>query len=871
MTPEARRTEALLEHADWIRRLARALVRDPGRAEDVAQQAMVAAWKHAPLDERGLRGWLTQVVRNFARVEARSQERRARHEGGAARPESQPSAHEVVERVHVQRELVAAVLELDEPYRTVLLLRFYEGQPPRTIAKELGRPIASVRSQLARGLALLRARLDASHGDRSSWALMLVPLVRPGKLLTLPLAGAIVMNAKIQVAVALAVVGAAALVLTLSRGGPELPQPELARAASPSAASTLESQVQPRIENGATPETARAEVERTRPATSPAPETPAPTLVKGHVLSSDGQPLAGVHVEVGPGATPGVPLSASGSAKSEKSSGAALVDIGATSASDGSFELDAQGRTGRVRAADARYGTVFAGVLERTTREVQVVVAPRCALGGHVFDAQGQPLEGARVRLWPSPGVRTRFAQSLDQAESVDFHATSDAQGGFRLESLPLFDGMWVACEQSGYVEWSARLVDVVSEDLAITLSRVGSTERAVRGRVVDARGHAVAGALVALGLDTTSSDEKGGFALKLDDPHSATRGWKQKPAELRAAKAGFLPAELHAELKEDEPHWPDFVVLKLGGTPLSIAGRVLGADGQPREGALVWVSNTTTLGYGEQYLLQVESLLGGSEESWARVKSDAQGRFEIRGLLDKPYTVVALDPHSLRRTIAREVAAGSRSVELAFRDDGVYPRLAGRVVDAQGHGIANVQVKLEANVFEARAGTYRILSQVFPLEGPLTDAEGRFELLDVPLEGVGLSFSSDTIIPRGIGSSGYAEDGTSTASLADFVGSHPESLEVAVERRAHVQLELVDASGKPVFKLLDEKEKPLEMSVFMGTSCFFFQEVPCVEGRSHVVSTSERARWLVLSRDGKETQRVPIAPVPGETLHVKL
>jgi len=849
MSPEARRTEALLEHAAWIRELARALVRDPGRAEDIAQQTLVAAWKHAPLDERGLRGWLTQVLRNFARVEARSERRRDRHETGAARPEAQPSTHEVIERVHVQRELVAAVLELDEPYRTVLLLRFYEGKPPRAIARELGRPIASVRSQLARGLALLRARLDQSHGDRSSWALMLAPLVRPGKLLTLPLAGAIVMNAKIQIAAALAVVGAAALILTLSRGGPEQPNPELARAATPSAEHALESQAQPRIETGAGAESARAEVERAQSAPVPVAAAPATSLVKGHVLGSDGQPLAGVEVEVS----------------------ASKPALRAQSGADGTFELEAQGKTGRVRTADPRYETVFAGVLERGTRELQVVVAPRCALAGRVLDAKGQPLAGARVRAWPTTSVRTRFAQSLDQAENVDFHALSDEQGRFRIESLPLFDGMQVACELSGFEDWSARLVDVASEDLTITLSRVGAAERAVRGRVVDPQGHAVAGALVALGLVTTSSDELGTFALKLDDPQSMSPGSRRKPEELRAAKAGFLPAELRAELVEGEPRWPDYVVLKLGGTPLTIRGRVLGSDGAAREGALVWVTNTTTLGYGPDELLQIESLLAGSNESWTRVTSDASGRFEIGGLLDHAYSVVALDPHSLRRAIATDVPAGSSSVELGLREDGVYPHLAGRVFDANGKPVANVQVKLEAHVFEARSGPTLIMWRSFPVAGPLTDDEGQFELRDVPLEGVGITFSSDTIIPLGIGTAEFRADGTSSTSLESFVGAHPESLKIVVERRAHVQLELVDASGKPYFRLLDAEGKEVEMSVFMGTMRCFYPDVACADGRSQVVSTTERARWLVLKRDGKETQRVPIALVPGQTTHVKL
>jgi len=173
--------------------------------------------------------------------------------------------------------------------------------------------------------------------------------------------------------------------------------------------------------------------------------------------------------------------------------------------------------------------------------------------------------------------------------------------------------------------------------------------------------------------------------------------------------------------------------------------------------------------------------------------------------------------------------------------------------------------------VFSPAFQAWRYIDESFPIDGPLTDDEGRFELANVPLDGVTLDFSSDAIIPRGIGAESYKDDGTSSSSLAEFVGTHPESLEIQVERRAHVQLELVDPSGKPEFRLLDEAGKPVEMTVFMGTNRYFFQEVPCVEGRSHVVSTTERARWLVLLRDGKETQRVQVKLVPGETTHVKL
>ena len=55
----------------------------------------------------------------------------------------------------------AAIAELPEPYRPVLRLRLRYGHHPSEIAHALDRPAATVRSQLARGLSLLRRKLPS--------------------------------------------------------------------------------------------------------------------------------------------------------------------------------------------------------------------------------------------------------------------------------------------------------------------------------------------------------------------------------------------------------------------------------------------------------------------------------------------------------------------------------------------------------------------------------------------------------------------------------------------------------------------------------------------------------------------------------------
>ena len=69
---------------------------------------------------------------------------------------SEWSADEIRAREEVRRKVVDAVLDLDEPYRTVVLLRYYEDLPPREIAKRTGVGDETVRGRIKRAIAELR-------------------------------------------------------------------------------------------------------------------------------------------------------------------------------------------------------------------------------------------------------------------------------------------------------------------------------------------------------------------------------------------------------------------------------------------------------------------------------------------------------------------------------------------------------------------------------------------------------------------------------------------------------------------------------------------------------------------------------------------
>jgi RNA polymerase sigma-70 factor (ECF subfamily) len=177
--PRPADSRALLEHASWVRALAHRLVADQALADDLAQDTCVAALEHPPAAAVHARGWLRAVLANFARQAGRGGARRRVREALAARPEAEAGALEVLARAAAHRELVDAVMALPEPFRTAILLRFFDELPPRRIARELGVPVATVHSRVQRGLAQLRVRLDErSRGDRGAWVSALLPLAR---------------------------------------------------------------------------------------------------------------------------------------------------------------------------------------------------------------------------------------------------------------------------------------------------------------------------------------------------------------------------------------------------------------------------------------------------------------------------------------------------------------------------------------------------------------------------------------------------------------------------------------------------------------------------------------------------------------------
>jgi RNA polymerase sigma factor (sigma-70 family) len=164
-------------HVDRLYSIALRLTGDRRDAEEIAQDALVRAYRalegYEPERIRvlALRPWLATIVVNAARNRRRrTADRRppiALDEpvaGGLRAPgHAQPEA--IAIRRDAGTRLETLVRTLPDRYRAPIVLRYVDDLPYSDIAQVLGRPEGTLKAQVHRGLALLRAAYDAAERE----------------------------------------------------------------------------------------------------------------------------------------------------------------------------------------------------------------------------------------------------------------------------------------------------------------------------------------------------------------------------------------------------------------------------------------------------------------------------------------------------------------------------------------------------------------------------------------------------------------------------------------------------------------------------------------------------------------------------------
>ncbi|HTF91139.1 MAG TPA: sigma-70 family RNA polymerase sigma factor, partial [Planctomycetota bacterium] len=701
--PSSTSFESLLSHASFLRSLARELTRDSSRADDLVQRTWVAALEHPPSEGKPLRRWLAAIVRNFAREEHRTEARRAQREAIVARPIAGGEPDALAEQIALQHSLLRAVEGLDEPYRSVIYQRYYQNLNPREIAARSGIPLKTVKTQLHRGLAKLRARLDREHGgERSAWLLALIPLTgRPSW--TAYALGAQLVNAKIQVAlVCLAVicaVGGVAFVSTRM----ETPS-AAASAASIADGGRVETPDGPAVAALASGE--RRSLEAPTQAAAPAPIdeapialTPEASRIRGRVLDLQGRPVGGIDlVERSELVSDRLPPRSRGPIEASHAS--------ATSAADGSFEVDAPKSTLVLVARSPGFVTVLGVRLARnySAAEPIVAVAPRQPLAGLVVDPDGNPVADAQVEIVLPASVRSGLGAVIDQSFLMAWKTSTDERGHFEFEDAPDCTGE-VGAVSPRFEKASIPIPPQSSYDLLLRLGAREKPKLFLRGIVVDQHGEPVDQAYVGFADRTTQSAADGSFELDIEvdpntinyfehPPGSGTWGPEFDLDLVRAVKVGHLPA-IHRLPEYDERHALaelEPVRLELGGAPFSIEGRVVDSRGRPVAGVEVWPSDGTFFGRityktgreGVSFPANLEAVMRGDPRA-EKARSNAEGKFVLDGLCDREYEIAAFDAPTMRWCSTSEVRAGRRDLVIRLQAPEELVRIAGRVVTESG------------------------------------------------------------------------------------------------------------------------------------------------------------------------------------------
>ncbi|HEV8637931.1 MAG TPA: sigma-70 family RNA polymerase sigma factor [Chloroflexota bacterium] len=148
--------------------LAMRILRDPGVAEEVVQDAFLAAWRRSASyrpDRGEPRTWFLSIVHHRA-ID------RVRGAAGQRAEVDLADLPELVDRADVWREtraglereaILAALTGLPEEQRVAIELAFFGGLTHAEIAERLGEPLGTIKGRMRLGLLKLRTVLQGQE------------------------------------------------------------------------------------------------------------------------------------------------------------------------------------------------------------------------------------------------------------------------------------------------------------------------------------------------------------------------------------------------------------------------------------------------------------------------------------------------------------------------------------------------------------------------------------------------------------------------------------------------------------------------------------------------------------------------------------
>ncbi len=146
------------EHQDQAWSLARYLLKDRAEAEDVVQEAFERLWhQRESMSAARVKPWLLRVTRNLCLDRLRRQ--RPQEEATEALAADASGPAEALQRQRLQRQLAAAVQGLEEPFRSLVILRDIQQHSYEEVAAMTELSMPQVKTYLHRARRKLREQL----------------------------------------------------------------------------------------------------------------------------------------------------------------------------------------------------------------------------------------------------------------------------------------------------------------------------------------------------------------------------------------------------------------------------------------------------------------------------------------------------------------------------------------------------------------------------------------------------------------------------------------------------------------------------------------------------------------------------------------
>lgn len=140
---------------------------EPGRAEDLTQEVMVAVWRKAGSFDRGKASastWIFRIARN-RRIDLFRRERTAELDVNEPQltPDALPLPDAGLEALQREGLIAAALADLPPEQREMIRAAFYEDLTHSEIAERDGVALGTVKSRLRLAFDKLRLRLEAAR------------------------------------------------------------------------------------------------------------------------------------------------------------------------------------------------------------------------------------------------------------------------------------------------------------------------------------------------------------------------------------------------------------------------------------------------------------------------------------------------------------------------------------------------------------------------------------------------------------------------------------------------------------------------------------------------------------------------------------